>query len=137
MTAIKLDQIGHRLPAIAAFAMHMLEQMQRQRAAAVEQGEVTLLQIVDVAIGQFGQQTVDGGTLRCRHQAFLGQHRGNLARRGLQRLGGIGDQCREGTIGAGHHTTSIGVFGFFESNRPKPVLPEQPSPKEKPQDPRI
>ena len=53
MTAIQLDQIGHGLPAIAAFAMHMLEQMQRQRAAAVEQREVTLLQFVDVASGQF------------------------------------------------------------------------------------
>ena len=61
----------------------------------------------------------------------------NLARRGLQGFCGSGDKCREGTIGAGHHTTSIGVFGFFESNSPKPVFPEQPSPNEKPQEPRI
>ena len=135
--AIELDQIGHGLTAIAAFAMHVLEQVQRQRAAAIEQREVALLQVVDVASGEFGQQGVDGGALRCRDQALVGERRGDLAGGGLQRLGRIGDQGREGPVGAGHHDTSIGVFGFFASNRLKPVLPEQPSPKEKPQEPRI
>ena len=37
MAAIECDKIGHRLAAVAAFAVHMLEQMQRQRAAAIEQ----------------------------------------------------------------------------------------------------
>ncbi len=136
MAAIERDQIRHGLAAISAFPMHMLEEMQRQCAAAIEQSEVALLQLVDVAPGQFSQQGAEGGAQRSRHQALPGQHRRDLAGGGLQGLGRIGDQGRQRPIAAGHYDTSIGVFSFFASKRLKPVLPEQPSPKEKPQEPR-
>ena len=41
-------QIDHGLTAVAAFAVDVLEQMQSQRLAAVEQQAVTLLQLVDI-----------------------------------------------------------------------------------------
>ncbi len=46
--AVLIDrlEIDHGLAAVAAFAMHMLEQVQRQRTGAVEQHNITLLQIV-------------------------------------------------------------------------------------------
>ena len=50
-------EIDHRLAAVAAFAMDVLEQMQRQRARAVEQQHVALLQIVEIAAGELLQQT--------------------------------------------------------------------------------
>ena len=50
-------EIDHGLAAVAALAMHVLEQMQRQRARAVEQQHVALLQIVEIAAGELSQQT--------------------------------------------------------------------------------
>ena len=49
-------QVDHRLAAIAALAMHMLEQMQRQRARAVEQQDVALLRIEQIAAGEVVDQ---------------------------------------------------------------------------------
>ena len=46
---VEVLEIDHRLAAVAAFAVHVLEQMQRQRARAVEQQDVALLQIVEIA----------------------------------------------------------------------------------------
>ena len=47
--SVELDQVDHRLAPRAALAMHVLEQVQRERARAVEQEDVALLQIVNVA----------------------------------------------------------------------------------------
>ena len=52
-------EIDHRLAAVAAFAMHVLEQMQRQRARAVEQQDVALLQIVEIAGRDFLDQQIE------------------------------------------------------------------------------
>ena len=52
-------QIDHGLAAVAAFAMHVLEQMQRQRARAVEQQDVALLQVVEIAAGDVVEQTIE------------------------------------------------------------------------------
>ena len=46
-------QIDHGLAAVAAFAVDVLEQMQRQRLAAVEQQAVALLQVVDARRSRF------------------------------------------------------------------------------------
>ena len=66
--------------------MDMFEWMQRQRAAAIEQREVALLQFVDVGRGDLAQQRVDGGALWRGHDVVIFQHRSNLGGGGLQRL---------------------------------------------------
>ncbi len=132
VAAVERDQVGHRLPAVAAFAVHVLEQMQRQAAAAVEQRDVAFLQVVDVRGGQVGQERAERIT-----EGWCADRLGDFRNAGLQFLRGVGQQGGEGAIDAGHHATSIGDFAFLPPpNRSKPVRPLQPSPKEKPQEPR-
>ena len=72
-------QVDHGLAAIAGLAMHVLEQEQRQRAAAVEQVGVALLHVHQVAFGQLVEQAA-------QREALL---RADLAGRG-DRLGQLG-----------------------------------------------
>ena len=52
MTLVEGLEIHHRLAAVAALAVHVLEQVQRQRARAVEQQDIALLQVVEIAGGE-------------------------------------------------------------------------------------
>ena len=59
--------------------MYMLEQVQGQRTAAIEQAEIAFLQVVDVAPNQLRQQHIDGRPVRPRDQVLVFQHRGSEA----------------------------------------------------------
>ena len=52
-------QVHHGLAAVAALAVHVLKQMQRERAGAVEQQHVAFLQVQKVAGGQVVDQPVE------------------------------------------------------------------------------
>ena len=56
---VEFEQVDHCLAAIAALAMDVLEQVQRQRARAVEQQAVTLLQVVEIDDRDFLDQHVE------------------------------------------------------------------------------
>ena len=77
-------QIDHRLAAVAALAVHMLEQMQRQRAGAVEQQHVALLQVVEIAGGDIVDQGVELPAHRGRNQILVANHRAQLVCGALQ-----------------------------------------------------
>ena len=131
-------EIDHGLAAIAAFAMHVFKQMQRQRTRAIEQQHVALLQVVEIAGGDFSQQRVQL-VADARRDHLPGIDRlADLAGRLLQLDGRIGQQYRERLQGLDHHTTSIGVLARLGvPNRLVSVVPpEQPLPNEKPQEPR-
>ena len=64
-------EIDHGLAAVAAFAMHVLEQMQRQRARAVEQQHVALLQVVEIAGGELGRSVWKADATRPRGSVCL------------------------------------------------------------------
>ena len=68
-------QIDHGLAAVAAFAMDVLEQMQRQRLAAVEQQAVALLQIIEFADRDFLDQRIDRAAAMPPAPAFRVEHR--------------------------------------------------------------
>ena len=53
---VELLELDHGLAAVAAFAVQMLEQMQRERAATVEQIDVALLGRQQVAVAEFVDQ---------------------------------------------------------------------------------
>ena len=54
--AVGLQQIDHRAAALAALAVDMLEEVERQRARTVEKQHEAFLQVEDVALGQLAQQ---------------------------------------------------------------------------------
>ncbi len=118
--------------------MDVLEQMQRQRLAAVEQQTVALLEIIEIADRDFLDQRIDGAAAGRRHQ-FFGVEHGEKFRRGVdQRFAGIAQQ-RGQYLERPHHATSIGFLALRgEPNRLVSLSPpEQPLPKVKPQEPRM
>ena len=70
MTLVEGLEVHHRLAAVAAFAVHVLEQVQRQRARAVEQQDVALLQVVEIAGGEFLQDAVEPIAVALRQARF-------------------------------------------------------------------
>ena len=131
-------QIDHGLAAVAAFAVDVLEQMQGERLAAVEQQAIALLQVVEIAGRDFPDQPIDGSAARRRHQFFSVQHRGEFRRGVDQRLGRIAQE-RGQHLERLHQAISIGFLALRgEPNRLVSVSPpEQPLPKVKPQEPRM
>jgi hypothetical protein len=81
---IKLGKIDHRLSTVAAFAMDVLEQVQRQRARAVEQQNIALLQIEEVALGNLRDQRRHRLARRFRQKTLACEHPGKFGRGGLQ-----------------------------------------------------
>jgi hypothetical protein len=59
---VQLDEVDHRLTTIPALAVYVLEQMQGQRTRPVEQEDVALLSIEQIAPGKI----VDQGIHRCQ-----------------------------------------------------------------------
>ena len=55
-------EIDHGLAAVAAVAMQMLEQMERRRAPAVEQVDITLLGLEQIAVGELVDQRQAGSS---------------------------------------------------------------------------
>jgi hypothetical protein len=71
--AIGFEQVDHRAAPVAAFAMDVLEQVQRQGARAVEQQHIALLKIVEVARRQRDEQRLQRGRPP-RGQQALAEH---------------------------------------------------------------
>ena len=130
-------EVHHGLAAVAALAVHVLEQVQRQRAGAVEQQHVALLQIVEIAGGDLFQEALEAVAVPLRQACFRIERRAHLRDGGLQLCRRVGKQRREHLQGLAHHATSIGVLAFLgPPNRLVSVRPsEQPLPNEKPHEP--
>ena len=108
--------------------------------AAVEQQAIALLQVVDLAGRDILDQTRQGAARRRRHQLFLVEQRAKKLGRGLdQLLRSDSSEARTSTLNVRHHAISIGFLALRgEPNRLVSLLPpEQPLPKEKPQEPRM
>ncbi|CAM5326180.1 hypothetical protein AFEL58S_00857 [Afipia felis] len=131
-------QIDHGLAAIAALAMDMLEQMQRQRAAAIEQETIALLQIVEIAGRKLVDQHIELLACGKRHQPFLVENGAEQRGRRNELFGGVCQERRQ-DLERLHHATSIGFLALRgEPNRLTSFSPPlQPLPNEKPQEPRI
>ena len=60
---VEVLQVDHRLAAIAALAVHVLEQVQRQGARAVEQQDVALLAVEEIVVGDLRDQLPERAAL--------------------------------------------------------------------------
>ena len=93
VTLVERLEVDHRLAAVAALAVHVLEQVQRQRARAVEQQHVALLQVVEIAAWRAPPGCGRGGRGCAAAGAPLGIERGaHLRDRRLQLGRRIGQQ---------------------------------------------
>ena len=82
-TGIAVQQVDHRLATVAGLAVDVLEEQQRDRAAAFEQTVVAGLHVQQVALAEFAEQRgetvalrfgeVQGADQRVQRQAFLAQ----------------------------------------------------------------
>ncbi len=148
--AVLLDQVDHGLAAVAALAVHVLEQMQRMRRVTVEGGNVVFLQGDEIGAAQRVEQRrqppvcIGGGA---EQAVDLGQ--------GVQQLRlGVGEQGGEQVVQRrlGHdglrwhqaalvflRETGMLMVDTLAFLRPKSVPsdtpPEQPLPKLKPHAP--
>ena len=139
---VGLDQTDHCTAAVPAFAMNVLEEIERQRPRAVEEHHITLLQIVEVgvceAIGQRAQRSACiGGDARIGTKNCP-----DLGHRLLKFPRGIAQDQRQGFQGTvQHQKVSCGRANFFFLPPKSVVLPaspvEQPLPSVKPQPPRM
>src|SRR4029079_7934779 len=64
---VKLFEFDHGLAPIAAFAVQMLEQMQRQSPSAVEQIDIAFLSRQEIALAEFFDQVEKAALLNRRH----------------------------------------------------------------------
>jgi hypothetical protein len=93
--------------------MHMLEEMQRKRSRAIEQQNVTLLQIVKIAVRKIATETLQIRPNAGRYQAVAAEHIADGRRNTLDVRGRVYQQRRECFESEVHHTTSIGVLALF------------------------
>ncbi|ABA50829.1 hypothetical protein BURPS1710b_2760 [Burkholderia pseudomallei 1710b] len=144
-----VEQIDHRLAAVAALAVHVLEQMQRMRRRAVERRDVAFLQLDQ----RRRAQRFDERRERRARAGLRVERAFDLGQRVEQRLLGIGEQggqnridrhdvflvrCAHAalaflrvTVGSAAYDTAV---SFLRPNSvPSDVPPEQPLPNEKPQ----
>ena len=73
---VELLQLNHRLPPVPALPVHVLEEVQRQRTRPVEQEDVALLEVVEIAPGKLGGEPAKRLALPLRHEPFPVEHRG-------------------------------------------------------------
>ena len=137
MRFITVTQIDHGLPPVAAFAVNVLEQVERYRPASVEQADIAFLGIEQVGAGESVQQRLQGGALFAAKQSIIRQRTGQFRHGLLHRLIGIAQQRGQDAKGQAHQNTSVGVWSFLRAGAPNRfgslVPPEQPLPNEKPQ----
>ena len=146
---VGLAEVDHRRAAVARIAVHMLEDVQRRGAAAVEQRHVVGLAVQRVCALQRVHECFDLGQARRADGAFLAQQLLHLGQVAAQRRVGVTEQrCqhaqglhhRHRGVRGKHDQTSalMGMVRFLSlPKRLTSVLPsEQPLPKLKPQPPR-
>ena len=92
MFAVLLDQIHHRLAAVARFAVDMLEQMQRVRRVLIEGGHVILLQFNQRFLAQQAEQCLQTGRGFSIDTRFLNQQGLRFIQMVYPCLLGIGEQ---------------------------------------------
>jgi hypothetical protein len=81
---VGLDQVDHGRAAVARVAVHMLEQVQRGAAAAVEQVDVLGFHVQAVLARQAAHQGVQRGPAGRAQRGLVGQGLGDLAQVGAQ-----------------------------------------------------
>ncbi len=136
---VGLQQVDHRRAARPALAMHVLEEIERERARAVEEEHETLLQVVEIARAEIAQQR-----FQLRHPLLgdqrLGAQQGrDLRRRRLQIGARIAQQRRHCLEGHVHGFIASGMVSprfLPPKSEPDEVPVEQPLPSVKPQPPR-
>ena len=140
MALVEGLEVDHRLAAVAAFAVHVLEDVQRQRTRAVEQQHVALLQIVEIPRGDLLQEALEAIAVELRQAALAIEGSAHLRDRRLQLRRRVGEQSGENLERPPHEMNSVGVRTVFlrgAPNRLVSVRPsEQPLPNEKPHEPR-
>ena len=87
-------EVDHGLAAIPAFAVDVLEQMQRQRPGTVEQEYVTFLYVHQVAIAEAVDEFDEAAPRGRIDEAVTLQGRAKLGAGGADILVGIGQQNR-------------------------------------------
>jgi len=135
---VMILQVHHRLPAVAALAVNVLEDVQRERPCAIEQIGIVFLQFVEIAFIQILHKQIELSSRAIGKNLAAFDDAGDFRHRFLEFASGICEQ-RGKRLEHIHHATSIGVFArFFAPNRSTSFDPvEQPLPKEKPQAPRM
>ena len=146
---VGLREVDHRRPALARVAVHVLEEMQRGCAPAVEELHVVGFDVQRVAAVKPADQRVELGETAGRQRVLAAQdlrHLGQMAAPlgvGVAQQRGQHAQRARRRRGPGwkrraHTAALIGMVRFFSlPNRLVALLPsEQPLPNEKPQPPR-
>ena len=142
---VGLRQVHHGRSAVARVAVHVLEQVQRGAASAVEQFDVARLLLQRVGEGELGGQRLDLAAAGGGQGGFGIEGGDDLRRELAQPRIGIPEEQREraqGVLDRLHtqaFSTEIGMVRFFvppNSDTSLVAAPsEQPLPKEKPQPP--
>ena len=136
---IGLDQADHRAATVAAFAVDVLEQVQRQGARPVEQQDISFLEFINVRRGQRFDQRPQIAPRRSRQPGVGCQNGPDLRHGVLQLFRRIAQNQRYRFQGTVHYITSVGIFsGFLPPPNSEPLLMpvEQPLVSVKPQPPR-
>jgi len=147
---VGLRQVDQRRPALARVAVHVLEEVQRGAAAAVEELHVVGFGVQRVLPGELGEQGFDLGQARGRQRAFLAQRGAKERQVRAQHGVGVGEQARQHAQRARHrarcgpeeaHVQISALMGMVRRfSLPKrlvsPMPSLQPLPKLKPQPPR-
>src|SRR5262249_25622834 len=118
--------------------MDMLVDMKRQRAVALEQGDVLLLRLERVEPAQHGHEPLERTAFAHRQQALILGCGGKFVQIGQQLRLGVGEQERQCLEGL-HCPASVGCLTPWRClglpNKPTSLAPpEQPLPKLKPQE---
>ena len=119
--------------------MHVLEQVQAGRPAAVEHRDVALLQVEEVLALELARERREAFAQRAREPTVALDDRPDLGHRLDQRGVRVREQRRERLPGAVAHATSLMgiVRRFLPPKSPACDSPsEQPLPNENPQPPR-
>ena len=146
---VGLREIDHRRATLACVSMHMLEQVQRGVAAAIEQRYIVGFTFQCVIAGQRVDQCIDFGLPRIGQRRLAAQNVTHLGKVRARFRSGITQQSRQHAQTAaggyrsrqwqhGQTSSLMGMVRFFSlPKRLVSLLPsEQPLPNEKPQLPR-
>ncbi len=96
--------------------MHVLEQVQRQRARPVEQQRVALLKVVEIAVGDVLDQPLQRGALMGRDQPLGVERRRELGEDAYDLRGSCGFTFGNGCSGGSSETN---LFGTPKTKRAK------------------
>src|SRR6185369_1535429 len=120
--------------AIARIAMHVLVEVERSGAPAIEERDVSFLRVEQVGRGQLVDQAVESDPVAAADAPLGGDRRANFGQRLDELRGRVGEQRGERLQGL-HATRSFGLIAITFFALPKRLVAvepsEQPLPKEK------